>query len=181
MTDARKLRDVFYAELEATGGRDVDAALAAVVTAVKAHQLELPIAKPQTVDLRVTVVHRRVTARRRDRRPPPTLQGVAARVIPLVAAELGIPASAIVRMPFRSQAYCSARWIAGAILRSMGLSLPRCGQALWCDHTTILYGCRQVARRPELQAAVARIRAQLALEETAGLSATTSTTEVKAA
>lgn len=157
MTDTRKLCAVFRSEYEATGG-NLEAAVAAVATTVKA-QLDLPFAQP-TINLTVTVVQRQVRARL-PKAPPTTIE----RVVALAATAFGLePRRMRSAVGGRTRTRSEARWVAAAVLRGQGLALTACGRAVGLDHSTVLYGLRQIAARPELEAAVARVSAQVQAE-----------------
>jgi hypothetical protein len=170
------LTDVFRREYEAT--RSIDAAVAAVATTVAA-QLNLPFSAPQPaapVELRVTVVHEY----------PAPVKNVATRVLILAAQEFNIDVRSMLgRWAPRTRPHVDARWTAAAVLREAGMSLPACGRAVGLrDHTSVMYGLKQVEARPDLQAAVARVRAALEAAPPAikGHARTTTTTrEIEAA
>lgn len=163
-TDTRKLTAVFRAEYEAT--RDIDRAVAAVATAVKA-QLELPLeAPPPVVHLHVTVEQRQPPASA-PRRPSCGVE----HVVTAAAAYYSLRRRDIIGgaggggRRGRHDARSMARWVAAEILRDdLGLSYPACGRALGVDHSTVINGHRQFATRPDLLAAVASIRRALAEE-----------------
>jgi chromosomal replication initiation ATPase DnaA len=51
----------------------------------------------------------------------------------------------------RRRAHAEERWIAMRVLRNRGHSLPKIARVLgFKDHTTIIYGLRKVAGRPDL-------------------------------
>jgi chromosomal replication initiation ATPase DnaA len=176
-TDNRKLAEVFRLEFEAT--RNVEQAVAAVATAVKA-QLELPLPPTGPVELRVVVVHQ---YSRQSKGPENRL----AKVRRLAAAEFGVE---VRRMSVRSrgdrgsQWHTAARWTAIGVYREMGLSLPCCARAAGMrDHTSVIHALKCIEARPDLQAAIARVRAAMGpdAQSAAGPTATTTATRVEAA
>lgn len=152
MTDTSKLREVFLREFEATG-RNLDAALAAVVTTVKA-QFELTVELPRRPD----EVARRVVLRKYDRLAAQQVITEAAREWHVDPEHLGCVWAR------RSAPHVRARWTAWTVLhaRPFNLSLPECAAALGMrNHVTVLRAIREMEQRPELLATVARVRQRL--------------------
>lgn len=155
MTDTTKLREVFLHEYEATG-RNLDAALAAVVIAVKT-QLALPFEQPTRRPLSVA---RQAVLRKYD-------QLAAAEVIAEASREFSVEAEHM-RLPWawRSVPHRNARWVAWRVLhdRPFELSLPECAWALGMrNHTSVLRALRELTKDSTLLAAVARVRQRLGL------------------
>lgn len=159
MIATRPLTEVFRREYEATHG-DLDAAVAAVATTVKA-QLELPLAPlpTQPVELRVIVVHKYPALV--DHTTP--AERSTQRVLAAVADEFEVEVRSLVgRWACRKKHHAEARWVAAAMLRGRGMSLSECGRAVGLrDHSTVIYGLRQIETRADLQAALARVREAL--------------------
>jgi hypothetical protein len=155
MTDTRKLREVFLQEYQATRG-DIDAAVAAVATAVTA-QLRLPFDRPPSVTLNVTVVQYQPP---RPKAPPTLID----QVVAMAAAEVGCEPRHV-RGSSRADLHVAGRRVALAVLREMGLSLPACGRAVGLrNHTSVLHALRAIQHRPDLLAAAARVSARVHAE-----------------
>jgi chromosomal replication initiation ATPase DnaA len=154
MTDKRKLREVFLSEYEATG-RDLDAALKAVVLAVKAQEDSPQDRRRPPIDVvRRAVLNKYATP-------------AAAQVVVEAAREFTVePEHMPCAWAWRSVPHRSARWVAWRVLhdRPFGLSLPECAWALGMrNHTSVLRALRELDKDPALLAAVARVRQRLGL------------------
>ncbi len=154
MTDINKVREVFLRELEATG-RDLDAALRAVVTTVRAER-ELSCEATR----RPVEVSRQVVLRKYNRLAASRVIAEAAREWQVDPQHLGLAWAQ------RSTPHVRARWTAWAVLHAppFGLSLPECAAALGCrHHTSVRDAILKIGGHPELLEAVARVRQRLGL------------------
>lgn len=152
-----RLLEVFRIEYEAT--RNVDQAVMAVVTAVKAHAPDDEIsvaaaALPTAMNVTLTVVHRYV---KRD-----AWEMTSARVrqaIALASEEVGVTPDRLFgrRLRTRMPLHARGRWLASALLRRMDMSYPAIGKKLGIDHSTVINGLGKVAEDPALAATVDRL------------------------
>lgn len=149
MTARSALGEVFIREYEAT--RDFDAAIAAVETTVKA-RFNVP-------EVRVIVVHKYPALA--DHTTP--AERSTQRVLAVVAEEFEVEVRSLIgRWACRKKRHAEARWVAAAVLRGRRMSLAECGRAVGLrDHSTVIYGIRQIETRADLQAALARVREAL--------------------
>lgn len=67
----------------------------------------------------------------------------------------------------RTRYIMDARHVAFWLMRDAGRSLSEIGREMDKDHTTVMHGCRRVAKSPELLAVAAEIRTFLTGEEEA--------------
>lgn len=152
-----RLLEVFRIEYEAT--RNVDQAVMAVVTAVKAHAPDDEIsvaaaALPTAMNVTLTVVHRYI---QRDAWEMTTAR--VRQVIALSAQEVGVDPARLFgrRLRTRMPLHARGRWIAAALLRRMHMGYIAIGKKLGIDHSTVMYGLRHVAEDPALAAVVDRL------------------------
>lgn len=146
-----RLVDVFRREFDAT--RSLESAVTAVATTVRA-QIDL-FAERTRIPREV----KRLNALRKYEKL------AASSVFAAAAAEFGVnPDDLVYRWTRRSTLHRHARWAAWAILRNppFTMSLPEIAHvSRGTDHTLVLYGLRELKKRPDLLAAVARIEAAL--------------------
>jgi len=141
------LVDVFKRELEAT--RSLDAAVAAVATAVLARQEEAAATPPPPpsppVQLRALPPAHRPPCRAK-------VQGERVVAVRAVVARLyGETPQLLFDRHWTRRPQAPARWVAATVLRRLKMSLPDIARAVgFADHTTVLYGLRQVEARPDL-------------------------------
>jgi hypothetical protein len=148
------LVDVFKTEYEAT--RSLEAAVGAVRTAVLA-QLETPPQRVEVQPLPVSGHLRAVPPPVPPQHHPPMGDRVAAEIIKAVltavARSHGDTPTRLFDRRWTTRRQAAARWVAAAVLRRMGMSMPEIAREVgFADHTTVLYGLRQVDARAELAA-----------------------------
>lgn len=150
MTDISKLREVFLHEYQATGN-NLDAALAAVITATRA-------------DVRIGR-HGPPRGWARELFPdePPTSTRLRDLVLGHVAHAFGIAdPTTLLRRRAVDPRHAPARWVAGAVLIDLGLSGAAAAKAVGMrHHTSMLYALHQIEERPEIQRVIARVAQEI--------------------
>jgi hypothetical protein len=137
--------DVFRREYEAT--HSLDAAVAAVVTTVRARLDEARPASPPPTPLRVVPPP--------CRRPPGRAKVSSVQIVAVRAAVAALypdePIQRLFDRRWSTRRLAGARWVAAAVLRRLGMSMREIAQAVGLsDHTGVLYGLQQMDARPEL-------------------------------
>jgi chromosomal replication initiation ATPase DnaA len=139
----RQLVDVFRREYRVN--RNLDAAVAAVAAAVLARvQAERPTPSAPVQ------LHALATGKEPARRVELEEETIDA-VLTAVAALHGEPAKRLFSRRWKTRVQATARWVASSVLCRMGMSETDVAVAVgYADHTTVLYGLRQVEARAEL-------------------------------
>jgi chromosomal replication initiation ATPase DnaA len=141
----RQLVEVFRREYRVN--RNLDAAVAAVAAAV--------LARVQADRPRPTApvqLHALATGNEPPKRAKVEEETVDA-VLTAVAALHGEPPKRLFSRRWKTRVQATARWVASSVLCRMGMSETDIAVAVgYADHTTVLYGLRQVEARAELAA-----------------------------
>jgi hypothetical protein len=155
MNIPRDLVDVFRRELETT--RSLDAAVAAVATAVLA-RVDAPTRRTPPPPLPAPPppppVQLRGLPSAPEPRPAARLQVSRERVAAVkqaVAEYYQMKPHLIFDRRWSTRCASGARWVTAAILRRMGMCKREIAEHVGlADHSTVVYGLRQVESRPDL-------------------------------
>lgn len=154
-TTEDRLVEVFRSELEAT--RSIEAAVAAVATAVRADagmhsRKPAPVPQPPPPPRKmVHLFHPRRPAR--TPRPDTLHPSVVMAVLVATAEEVGTSVPRLVdrKQRTREPEHAAARWLAAAVLRRLGAPPTEIARHVGMDLTTVLHGFKRVDASPALQ------------------------------
>lgn len=153
MIDPKEVVAGFVREYQET--KSLDAAVGSVITAVAAKTEEATLSRVRlqmggVIQLPLKQIPEEVTQERID------------EVLDAVAKTFRVAKERIFNPRYRDRSTAPLRWVAAALLRAMGMSLPAIASSVGLrDHTTVLHGLRQIRGHGKLHPALMILRDRL--------------------